>query len=902
MIIWILLLLIMPRNNIGIFLGNGDGTFSDQIQFSTGFSHPLFVTTGDLNNDNQTDLVVVNYGTNSVGVLLGYGNGSFQDQRNYFTGYDSIPHSLALGDFNDDNHLDIAVANYGTSNIGILLGYGNGTFTSQKIYTTLSKSNPSSLAVGDFNHDDQLDIVVSNNGSGNVGIFLGRGDGNFEAQRIYSLDPHSHPEYITVGYLNKDHELDVVIVDSINDRVHILLGDSNGSFVTITTYDGASESSPKSAVVADFNNNNQSDLVVVNYGTNKVIVLMDYWIKPSARQTIYKIGTYGNTAVAVGDFNNDHIPDIVSYLGGYITILHGLDDGSFDGRSISAIRTPVLGIQYICVGDVNNDHWMDIVTANVYDDNVGILLGRGNGTFDAMTTYSTGSGSSPIWVALSDVNNDGRIDIVCANRNCGEVIFLFGNGDGTFTTITNCSTVDYHSSILVALGDINQDHHLDFVLVDDYGYIYVFIGDNSGTVTLLPIFRVGTAIFSIVLADFNSDNNLDIAFTDTDYKQVGVSLGYGNGTFAAQTNYSISYGGQPHHLVVADFNNDNIPDLATTVFNNDEVAIFYGNGDGSFTLARRYFTGFGTKPDAIDVAHFDHSKQLQIVVTLWATGEVAVLTEYTAAEFIKQVICSTGSTAQPFSIAVGDFTHDNRSDVVVANSGTDDLGVLVGSGNGTFHNERMYRIDADSQPQYVITCDIDQDQQLDIVSVNSKLNSITVMMGQSDGTFANKTMYSTGNGSHPYAAVSGDLNNDSWLDLVIANEGTDSISVFFGFNYTTFQSPMIYPNSDSLEPGGIVANDFNNDGFLDIAIVFSGSSRIDIYLGCGNGSFILTSAYLVGNETGSWTITASDLNNDSRVDIVVIDSETNMVGILLGYGNGSFATVKKYSSGGSYPI
>ena len=275
-------------NNISIFLGNGDGTFIDPRQFSTGSSHPLFVTTADVNNDNATDLIVVNYGTNSVGVFLGYGNGSFQNYTTYFTDYDSLPHSLALGDFNNDNHLDIAVANSGTSNIGILLGYGNGTFANQKTYTTLSKSHPSSLAVGDFNHDDHLDIVVSNNGSGNVGIFLGRGDGSFAAQKVYLMDYRSHPEYITVGDLNGDNELDVVIVDSINDRVHILRGNGDGSFATVTTYDTISESNPVAVAVADFNNNIRSDIAVVEYGTNNVLVLMDYGIKPSTRQVNYK--------------------------------------------------------------------------------------------------------------------------------------------------------------------------------------------------------------------------------------------------------------------------------------------------------------------------------------------------------------------------------------------------------------------------------------------------------------------------------------------------------------------------------------------------------------------------------------------------------------------------------------
>ena len=888
-------------NNIGIFLGYGDGTFTDQIQVSTGSSHPLFVTTADVNNDNATDLIVVNYGTNSVGVHLGYGNGSFHHQTNYFTGYDSLPHSLALGDFNNDSYLDIAVANYGTSNIGILLGYGNGTFANQTIYTTLSKSHPSSLTLGDFNHDDQLDIVVSNNESGNVGIFLGHGDGSFEAQRIYPLDPHSHPEYITVGDLNKDNELDVVVVDSINDRVHILLGDGNGSFAIISTYDTISESNPVSVAVSDFNNNNLSDIVVVNHGISNMIVLMDYWIKLSTRQANYKLGVVSPGAVAVADFNNDHIPDIVSNSGGDIFILNGLDDGSFDRRSISKITSPVESMWRICVEDVNNDGWMDIVTANEYHDSVGVLLGHGNGTFGVMTTYSTENDSYPVWVTLGDMNADGHLDIVCANMHSHEIGILLGNGDGTFATVMVSVTVPGYSPSFVALGDINNDHRLDIVAVDRYLYIHFLIRNDRGKYIISSVIYAAELIGSIVLADFNSDKNLDIAFTDTRHHNVGVFLGYGNGTFTEKIFYQIDDSAEPYDMIVADFNNDHIFDLGVTVMINGEVVIFYGHGDGSFTLARRYSIGLGFTPLNIAVVHFDYNQQLKIIVGLLDTNEIAILTEYTAADFVNQVVYSTGSTAQPYSVAAGDFTHDNRSDIVVANSGTDDLTVLVVLGNGTFERKMVYGIGINSHPQYVITCDIDQDQQLDIVSVNPKLNSITVMMGQSDGTFADQTVYSTGDDSDPSAVTSGDLNNDGRMDLLVANEGTDSIGVAFGFDYATFQDPVIYSSNDSLRPIGIVVRDFSNDGFDDIASAFYLSHRINIYLGYGNGSFILTMTYPMGDEAAPYAITAIDLNNDGQADIVVSDVGTDSIGILLGYGNGSFATIRMYPSGGSFP-
>ncbi|CAF1101325.1 unnamed protein product [Rotaria sordida] len=250
-------------HNIEIFFGYGNGTFFNSKVLSTGSSRPLFINVGDFNNDNQSDIIIANYDTDSVSIFLGYDNGSFQNQKSYFTGYDSSPRSLAVGDFNKDNHLDIAIANYGTNNIGILFGYSNGSFSSSQIYTTNQNSNPISIAIGDFNNDNNLDIVVANYGIGNVGVFLNYNNGTFTPQITYSIGTNSRLQYVTVGDINNDSALDIIIVDSNNDKIHVFPGYGNGTFATISTYDVVSGSRPFAAVVADFNNDNQSDIVGV---------------------------------------------------------------------------------------------------------------------------------------------------------------------------------------------------------------------------------------------------------------------------------------------------------------------------------------------------------------------------------------------------------------------------------------------------------------------------------------------------------------------------------------------------------------------------------------------------------------------------------------------------------------
>jgi hypothetical protein len=427
-------------NNIGIFLGYGNGTFASQKIISTGSSHPLFIISADFNNDNRSDIVTANNGTNTIGIYLGYGDGCFHIQTTYFIGYDTLPYSLAVGDFNNDKMLDIVVANYGTNDIGILLGHGNGTFADQTTYSTSLNSNPTSIALGDFNNDSQLDIVVANYGTGNIGMLLGYGNGTFETQRTYPIGSDSHPQYITIGDLDNDNQLDVVIVDSENDEIHILLGYGNGTFALLTTYDAVSGSKPFAVAVVDFNKDNRSDIVVVNSGTNDVHILRGYSIKSSARQKNWFLGR-GSTlnSVVISDFNkNNHLDLAVSAYRGVLIMIDYIN-GTFMKQTTYSSGNGSIA-QYICIGDINNDNQMDIVTANYNTDNVGVLLGQKDGTFANVTTYSTGSGSVPYWVTLGDVNNDNRLDIISANKGSGTIGVLLGNEDGSFAAVVTYYT------------------------------------------------------------------------------------------------------------------------------------------------------------------------------------------------------------------------------------------------------------------------------------------------------------------------------------------------------------------------------------------------------------------------------------------------------------------------------
>ena len=177
---------------------------------------------------------------------------------------------------------------------------------------------------------------------------------------------------------------------------------------------------------------------------------------------------------------------------------------------------------------------------------------------------------------------------------------------------------------------------------------------------------------------------------------------------------------------------------------------------------------------------------------------------------------------------------------------------------------------------------------MDIVSVNSKKNSISVFIGYGNGSFTDQMMYSTGDDSAPCATVVGDLNNDTRLDLVVANSGTDSIGIFYGYDYTTFQSQQTYSITNGTGPWGIVASDFNNDNILDIAVTIHYGDKWCTLLGYGNGSFTIPQIYSLPLSSGAWGIGVGDFNNDNQSDIVIANYWGYNIGVYLGYGDGKF--------------
>jgi hypothetical protein len=550
------------------------------------------------------------------------------------------------------------------------------------MYSTGNESLPVSVAVDDLNSDGWLDFVVANGDSDNVGVFLGLGNGTFSHRTTYSTGRNSYPVYIVVADLNKDTHLDIIVCNFFKNTIGIFLGFGNGTFSGQTTYPTGKDSRPIAIAIDDFNNDSWLDFVVVNYGSNNIDIFLGY------------------------------------------------DDGTF--RSVITYSTGSDSLtSSVAVGDFNNDNRLDIVVTNPGTGTLGVFIGCGNGTFSDIVTYSIGSLSAPASVVVGDFNNDDRLDVAAANFATDNISVLFGNGNGTFTNQTNFST-----------GSGSQPNFL-------------------------------------TIGDFNNDNQLDIVIANSGSNSFGVLLGFVNGTFFSQLNYFLGDGSQPTFIAVGDFNNDSRLDIIVANSGTNNVGVFLGYVSESFLSTPAYSTGFLSRPTSIAVGDFDNDTRLDVVVANNGTDNIMVLFGSGYGTFVSQTTYSTGNDSNPCWVAVGDFNNDNRLDIVVANSGTNNVGIFLSNGTGTFSNQITYSTGLDSQLSSVAVLDFNNDTRLDIAVANYGSNSVGIFFGFGNGSFTNQSIFDTGFGSHPFAVAVGDVNNDNLTDIVATNNGYGNIDILF---------------------------------------------------------------------------------------------------------------------------
>jgi hypothetical protein len=417
-----------------------------------------------------------------------------------------------------------------------------------------------------------------------------------------------------------------------------------------------------------------------------------------------------------------------------------------------------------------------------------VLLGKGNGAFQTRVEYEAGYG--PSWVAVADLNRDGKPDLAVANESGSSAGFtvsvLLGNADGTFQAHVDYETATQPSSVVVA--DFNRDGKPDMAL-SATGFVSVLLGNGDGSFQPRVDYPVTPDSGYLAVADFNRDGAADLAVTNSSCclgpNTVSVLLGKGDGTFLGCVAYEI--GSFPYGVAVGDFNGDGRPDLVAANAADNTVSILIGNGDGTF--------------------------QARV--------------DYAAARF-------------PLHVVITDLNGDRKPDLAVT-SAYNTVSLLIGNGDGTF--QPHMDLAAGYVPHAIAAGDFNGDGKPDLVSSN--YNTVTVLLGNGDGTFQKHVDYLTGGGS---VAV-GDFNSDGAPDL--ATTGPLSILLNTGGTFVKLASS---PNPSKLGEAvtfqASVAAGLTGQTIPSGSITLKDGSTVlaTLTLDSGHARFV-TSALSVGTHT-----------------------------------------------------
>jgi PKD repeat protein len=534
------------------------------------------------------------------------------------------------------------------------------------------------------------------------------------------------------------------------------------------------------------------------------------------------------------------------------------------------------------MADLNGDGLADLVTANESGSSITVLLATGNGTFAPGVTISVGVNVGPKSIAAADLNRDGKIDLVVAQTLASGVAVLLGNGDGTFQAPRNFATGSGPRA--VALGDLNGDGKPDLLVTCDYTQaLEVYMGNGDGTFSVKKSYAMQVNLPDIKLADLNGDGKLDVAIANYNGQNISVLLNNGDGTLGPIARYSAP--NSVRGIACADLNHDGKIDLVSANFLSNNVSVFLNQGAGTFVLSQTIATEF--HPTNVAVADLNHDGNLDIVAVNSVSNSVSVMLGSANGTFSLARNFSGG--AGPQALALGNFIGNGEIDVALASASDSSVWILPGAGDGTFSALKFNP--AQSMCVAIAEADFNGDGITDFAVLNKTNASVSVFLGLGNGLVAPAVNYALAVGSNPGSIAAGDINGNGHIDLAIAEYNGNCVALLMGNGDGTFQPAP--PVITSTLPVAVALADITGDGKLDLLVTCGGTQAVEVYSGNGNGTFtFFTRSGPMSQNLAR--IVVADVNKDGKPDVLVANYLGGGFHVLLNTGGGTLAAPVKY--------
>ncbi len=779
---------------------------------------------------------------------------------------------------------------------------------------------PSFLVSGDFNKDGKLDLVVDGGQT-----LLGAGDGTFQSVTGYVVPSGNgyYGAYGVAGDFNLDGKLDLI---RSTDTTKILLGNGDGTFqaaqATVPPNVVFSE-----AIGADMDADGKPDLVGVTNGTLAVALGNGdgTFQSPLTISSSVQLGTW-----SVADFNGDDRLDIAREDGGFTTLVYvylGNGDGTF--QAPTNIPSGTTYVDSLVTGDFNGDGKADIVTTAW--TGASAMLGNGNGTFQS--PIKTSVGTTDFRTITGDFNGDNKLDFAYLSYSpSDQVIIAFGNGDGSFQSPLAIVTTGTSRSAFLT-GDFNRDGRLDLAVAggssNTTANTKIFLGGQFTGLGVAMNHRgkltagqakdyqivISNPAFAAAAGSVTMGITLPSGLSLTALSGSGWTCSIGSSTCNRSDTLSGSYSYPAITATIyasASLSPTTLTPFASVFWNStsniipDPTAIVQATTTTlsatpnpatqgqNVTLTATVSAGTG------NVSFFDGGVLLG---TAALSGNTAVLTTNRISTGVRKINASY----------TGDSTRGPSTSTSLS------LNVQAGQSSGLITAANPA---TGTAPSTMIAADLNLDGKLDLITTNSTGNTISVLLGNGNGTFQPRADYAVG--TNPIVAASGDFNGDGKPDIAVANSSSSNVSILLNTGTGAYSAATNIPLINA--PGGLLVGDFDLDGKADLAIA-GGSSNASIYFGMGDGTFtpdssstnfccsgkamagefncdgktdllIYQNMYL-GNGDGTFQPATyvgysptdeavGDLNNDGKLDLAV--ASYSYTSILLGTGNGSFTS------------
>jgi hypothetical protein len=707
--------------------------------------------------------------------------------------------SAVTSDLNHDGRTDmvalVSPVTGGTSAaITLTLATATGTYTTPKTIIALPANTTGYVAAGDFNHDGNTDIAAALS-TGKLEVFLGKGDGTFQAPKIISFS--GAVDNLIVGKFAGSANSDIALIlgagNPSGNGVELFASNGNGTFAApkFTSTDFGFTV----ATLGDVNKDGKEDLVFTNVIDTYQVLLGrgDGTFEALPSQVLPGFGGYG--AIAIADYDGDGKPDLIfayegdwtNYSSGVIPsllILPGFGDGTFNNDGTrEAAGNSGFGLTQ---GDFNGDGKADLVVYNGLSSTVAMKLMSPGGrlVFPAIATYAV-AGDIQRFVTLlnGDANGDGKRDVLVVMQNGVQVLkgtsggYLSAPDAGEVGTYsldlksTNFNPIAGTASDVMLRG-LNVSVHGDLQTEE----LYVAWGLPGGPSLLLGNVQAiyqdesGASIGPLGIGDFDHNSTQDLLIAQ------GVFLNSGNGSFTGPGPAPSNIGTSKHTIAdrataVGDLNKDGFADLVTV--GETELTVALNKGDGTFKPAVNHSLG-GTDGNAV---------------------------------------------------VLKDINGDGKLDAITANYGSSSVSVFLGKGDGTFQPVKEYTVT--SHPLDIAIGDFNGDGKLDIAAASA--TKITILLNNGSGGFTIGTTFTAGTSVAGIAAAS--LRGNGLADLMVVDSSQRSLRLFYNNGGATFGSAVAFPLGAI--PTSLVVTDVNGDGASDVAVAMSHSSAIPVFLNHG---------------------------------------------------------------------